>query len=87
MIYKPLSGVMLAHEMFNKNSKTIAMRVGGPIAYSQIGNLPLVKAEKAKLLRRHLYRLAKGKKPLFLTQQTTAHPQERRAIKKRITAR
>src|SRR5690606_26284002 len=70
MVYKPLSGMMLAHEMFNKNSKTISMRVGETIAYQQIEQLPLVKAEKAKLLRRHLYRLAKGKKPLFVTEQT-----------------
>jgi len=35
-------------------------------------------------LRRHLYRLAKGKKPLFKTEQTIAHPQERRAIKKEL---
>lgn len=84
MVYKPLSGMMLAHEMFNKNSKTIAMRVGEPIAYQQLEQLPLVKAEKAKLLRRHLYRMAKGKKPLFVTEQTIAHPQERRAIKKEL---
>jgi putative hemolysin len=84
MVYKPLSGMMLAHEMFNKNSKTISMRVGESIAYQQVEQLPLIKAEKAKLLRRHLYRLAKGKKPLFVTEQTIAHPQERRAIKKEL---
>lgn len=84
MVYKPLSGMMLAHEMFNKNSKTIAMRVGEPIAFQQIEQLPLIKAEKAKLIRRHLYRLGKGKKPLFVTEQTIAHPQERRAIKKEL---
>ncbi len=84
IVYKPLSSVMLAHEMFNKRSKTIAMRVGAPIAYRQIDQLPLVKAEKAKLLRRHLYRLAKDKKPLFETEQTIAHPQERKAIRKEL---
>ncbi|HET8807825.1 MAG TPA: lysophospholipid acyltransferase family protein, partial [Methylophaga sp.] len=84
MVYKPLSGMMLAHEMFNKNSKTIQVCIGEPIPYQQIEALPLVKAEKAKLLRRHLYRLAKGKKPLFTTELTIAHPQERRAIKQEL---
>lgn len=84
MVYKPLSGMMLAHEMFNKNSKNITMRVGESIPYQQIDQLPLVKAEKAKLLRRHLYRMAKGKKPLFVTEQTIAHPQERRNIKREL---
>lgn len=84
MVYKPLSGMMLAHEMFNKTSKNITMRVGEAIPYQQISDLPLVKAEKAKLLRRHLYRMAKGKKPLFKTEQTIAHPQERRIIKREL---
>lgn len=84
MVYKPLSGMMLAHEMFNKNSKNIMMRVGETIPYQQIEQLPLVKAEKAKLLRRHLYRLAKGKKSLFKTEQTIAHPIERRFIKREL---
>ncbi|MDT8310128.1 MAG: lysophospholipid acyltransferase family protein [Methylophaga sp.] len=84
MVYKPLSGMMLAHEMFNKNSKTIQICIGEPIPYQQIEALPLVKAEKAKLLRRHLYRLAKGKKPLFATEHTIAHPQDRRAIKQEL---
>lgn len=84
MVYKPLSGMMLAHEMFNKNSQNITMRVGEAIPYQQIEQLPLVKAEKAKLLWRHLYRLAKGKKPLFKTEQTIAHPQERRNIKREL---
>lgn len=84
MVYKPLSGMMLAHEMFNKNSKSISMRVGESIPYQQIAQLPLVKAEKAKLLRRHLYRLAKGKKPLFKTEQTISHPIEPRLIRREL---
>lgn len=84
MVYKPLSGMLLAHEMFNQQAKTIEMRVGEPIDYDQIAALPLVKSEKAKLVRRHLYRLARNKKPLFKTRQTVAHPQERRAIKKEL---
>lgn len=84
MVYKPLSGMMLAHEMFNKNSKNITMRVGEAIPFQQIDSLPLIKSEKAQLLRRHLYRMAKGKKPLFKTEQTIAHPQERRSIKKEL---
>ncbi len=84
MVYKPLSGMMLAHEMFNKNSMNITMRVGEAISHQQIEQLPLVKAEKAKLLRRHLYRIAKGKKSLFKTEQTIAHPIERRFIKREL---
>lgn len=84
MIYKPLAGMLLAHEIFNKNSKTISMRVGEPIPYRQLEQLPLANKEKAKLMRRHLYRIGKGKSPLFLTEKTIIHPQERRSIKKEL---
>ena len=84
MVYKPLAGVLLAHEMFNKKSKTIAINVGEPIPYQQIESLPLIKKEKVKLLRRHLYRIGKGKSSLFITEKAIAHPEERRAIKKEL---
>ncbi|MDF1589109.1 MAG: GNAT family N-acetyltransferase [Gammaproteobacteria bacterium] len=84
MVYKPLSGMLLAHEIFNKNSKTITIRVGEAIPYQAIASLPLAKKQKIKLIRRHLYRIAKGKSSLFLTEQTIVHPQDRRAIKKEL---
>ncbi|MDT8372200.1 MAG: GNAT family N-acyltransferase [Gammaproteobacteria bacterium] len=84
MVYKPLAGMLLAHEIFNKNSKTIKIRVGEAIPYQAIASLPLAKKQKIKLIRRHLYRIAKGKSSLFLTEQTIVHPQDRRAIKKEL---
>mgnify|MGYP000323572244 CR=1 FL=1 len=84
MVYKPLAGVLLAHEMFNKKSKTIAINVGEPIPYQQLEILPLIKKEKVKLLRRHLYRIGKGKSSLFITEKVIAHPEERRAIKREL---
>jgi len=84
MFYKPLAAMLLAHEIFNKKSQTITLRVGQSIPFHQIRVLPLAKKEMAKLIRRHLYRIGKGKSPLFETEQTIVHPQERRAIKKEL---
>lgn len=84
MVYKPLSGMLLAHEMFNKNSKTIMFRIGAPIPYRTIEKLPLEKKEIAKLVRRQVYRIAKGKAPLLETEQTIIHPQDRRVIKNEL---
>lgn len=84
MVYKPLAGMLLAHEIFNKNSKVITMKVGQAIPYRHIEQLPLVNKEKSKLFRRHLYRLGKDKSPLFLTEKTIVHPHDRRAIKKEL---
>jgi putative hemolysin len=81
---KSLSGLLLANEMFNKRSVTLPMRVGEPIPFDQIDSIPLSLNEKAKLLKKHLYRIAKGKKPLFTTEKTIAHPQDPKAIKKEL---
>lgn len=84
MVYKPLASLLLAHEIFNKNSKTISFRVGESIPYRKIEQLPLIEKEKVKLIKRHLYRLAKNKSSLFITEKTVVHPQERGAIKKEL---
>ena len=60
------------------------MKVGEAIPYQAISALRLVKKQKTKLIRQHLYRISKGKSSLFLTEQTIVHPQDRRAIKKEL---
>ena len=84
MVYKPLSGMLLAHEMFNKYSKIITFRIGAPIPYRTIKALPLVKKDILKLIRREVYRLGKGKPTLLETEQTIIHPQDRYALKKEL---
>ena len=84
MVYKPLAGMLLAHEIFNKNAQTISLKVGQSIPFQKIKVLPLTKKETAKLIRHHLYRVGKGKSPLFETEQTIVHPPDRRAIKKEL---
>jgi len=84
MVYKPLSGMLLAHEMFNKYSKTITFRIGAPIPYRTIKALPLVKKDILKLIRQEVYRLGKGKPALLETEQTIIHPQDRYALKKEL---
>ncbi|KXJ45434.1 MAG: acyltransferase [Cycloclasticus sp. Phe_18] len=81
MLYKPLSSMLLAHEIFNKNSKTITFKVGAPIPYRFLERLPLERKEIARLIRRHAYLLGKGKKGLLETEQTIIHPRDRKAIK------
>ena len=84
MVYKPLAGMMLAHEIFNKHEKTIRLKVGKLLPYQQLDQLPLIKSEKVKLLRRHLYGIAKGKRSLFVTEKTIVHLQQQRTVKKEL---
>ncbi len=83
-INKSVSTLMLAREMFNKHSVTLPVRVGEPIAFSQLDALPVSNRDKAKLLKKHLYRIARNKAPLFLTEKTIAHPQDRQALKQEL---
>lgn len=83
-INKSMSTLMLAREMFNKHSVTLPVRIGEPIAFSQLDALPVSNRDKAKLLKKHLYRIARNKAPLFLTEKTIAHPQDRRALKQEL---
>lgn len=81
---RSMSALLLAHEMFNKHSRTLPIRVGEPIAFSQIDTLPLPPKLKARLLKKHLYRIARDRKPLFSTEKTIAHPQNRQRLKQEL---
>ena len=61
-INRNLSTLLLAREMFNKKSVSIPMKVGEPIPFSQLDAVPVSTQEKCKLLKKHLYRIAKGRK-------------------------
>ncbi|WP_370279364.1 GNAT family N-acyltransferase [Pontibacterium sp.] len=83
-INRNLSTLLLAREMFNKKSVSIPMKVGEPIPFSQLDAVPVSTQEKCKLLKKHLYRIAKGRKPLFITEKTIAHPEDRQIIKQEL---
>ncbi|WP_020682465.1 GNAT family N-acyltransferase [Marinobacterium rhizophilum] len=83
---RSFSTLLLAREMFNKQSVTIAVRIGEPIAFSQIDALPVSTREKARILKKHLYRIARNKSPLFITEKTIDHPQDRSSLKQELKA-
>ncbi|SEQ12237.1 Putative hemolysin [Amphritea atlantica] len=83
-INRALAALLLPREMFNKHAMNLKFKVGEPIPYSQLDKLPVSGVEKSKMVRKHLYRLARGKSPLFKTEKTIAHPQDRKALKKEL---
>lgn len=85
-LHKSASALMLVQEMFNKRSVTLPIRVGEPVPFASLDQLPVSTTEKTRLLRKHLYRIAKGKKPLFMTEKTIAHPQDRQVLKHELKA-
>ncbi len=81
MLYQPMSSLLLAHEMFKQRNRRIPIRVGQPIPIQELAQLPLSDKEKNRLVRRHLYRIARGKSPLLKTEKTVVHPQDRKQLK------
>ena len=81
---KSISTLLLPQEMFNKRNKTLKFRIGEPIPFEQIDALPMSNKDKTKLLKRHLYRVARNKAPLLRTMKTVAHPQDRQALKQEL---
>ena len=77
VINKTFSTLLLSHEMFNKKSKRIAIKIGQIIPNENITPKGIDKKYLLNLYRKHLYSLKKGKKSFFETQSAIAHPVSR----------
>ncbi len=55
-----MATLLLVKEMFGQHQKSIDLRIGHPIPYNSYSSLPLELGAAAKLLRKHLYRVAAG---------------------------
>lgn len=79
MVYKPLGTALLAKEMFNKKSATINFHVGETIPCAALSSDQLTDKALLRRLHKHLYKLGRRKhrQPLFITEKTIAHPEDR----------
>ena len=82
----PLSTLWLVREMYKQTSNCAHLRIGRPIDSADIAKLPLPKKEKAKLLRKHLYRIGAGRKAILPEHIATAAPEERAVLRRHIKA-
>jgi putative hemolysin len=76
MLFKPLATALLAHEMFNKHSVDIRFRVGEMIPHRALESDHLADKSLIKRLKKHLYKIGKGKNAIFVTEKTIAHPED-----------
>ncbi|HEY6529747.1 MAG TPA: GNAT family N-acyltransferase [Cellvibrionaceae bacterium] len=84
-LFKPFSTILLAQEMFNKQSKTIHFLVGETIHPEQLQSDQLNDRALVKRLRKHLYKIGKGKTSNFITQKTIAHPEPKELLIKELS--
>lgn len=81
MLSKPLAGLLLVGEMFGQRGRTISIRVGQPLALQQIDRPGLSRRARVDLVKRHLYRIAQDRKPLFVCPPAIAHPESRQCLR------
>jgi len=85
MVFKPLGTALLAREMFNKHSRSIHFSVGNLIPVHSLESKSLHDRTIVKRLKRHLYKLGKRRQhPIFVTEKTIAHPEDRKAIQEEL---
>lgn len=81
MINRTLATATLPHEMFKAKGKTIDFTIGKSIPFDAY-NLPnFSQKETVKLLRKHLYKVAREHKPIFATHNEISVPEERSELK------
>jgi len=86
VINKPLSGLLLGRELFNKRNKSIEIKIGEMIPYENLKLDDFRNDDIANLVKEHLYRIAKGKNGVFKTRQCLIKSQNRDEISAEILA-
>ncbi len=84
VLCRPLSTLWLVREMFKQQNRTISMRIGEPVHCNTYSGLPMAGKAVARLFRKHLYRIGKGKKPLLKTETAIALPENRQQLRAAI---
>lgn len=84
ILAKPLGTLMLLREMFKQRQVCLPARIGQSIPMSQLDIEHLSNRDKVKLLKKHVYRLSKNGKPLFQTDKSIAHPEDRRTLRQEL---
>lgn len=84
MINRSLATATLPHEMFKAKGKEIRFKIGNPIPYESYSMPSLPQKETVRLLRKHFYRMAKGKKNIFKVQKGISLAESPSEIKKEL---
>ena len=80
IVYKPLGTALLAREMFKQRSQVIKFRIGEPIPSQTLSSKGLHDRTLVKRLKKHLYKIGHRRRPIFETEKTIAHPEDRQLI-------
>lgn len=73
--------LLLPRQMWRQRNKVITLKVGTPLPFSMISQLPIDDKQKIKLLKKHVYQLGKNRKGLFAVPDPVAHPERRNDLR------
>ena len=80
-IYKPLGALLLSHEMFAAKNRVFDFTIGEMISEKALSDFHVSEKRHARMFRKHLMRLSKGKKGVYPTECSIAHPTSRQDIR------
>ena len=83
-LHGPLGTLMLPSEMFRQRDRQVALRVGGLIPLARFDREDLTTAVRMKLLRKHVYRLGRGRKGVFVSETGIARPESRQRLREEL---
>lgn len=81
---RPLSTLWLVREMFKQAKQCVDVRIGLPVGFQTYQRIGLPPREKAKLFRRHLYRIGNGRPGLFDCETAIAQPEHRQQLRTEV---
>ena len=83
---KPISSLWLVREMFKQTKKDIRFRIGNSISYDTYKNLPFDLASKARIFKKHIYKLSRNRSEnCFIDNlKSIAHPEQKKTLREEI---
>lgn len=79
-----LGTLLLPHEMFRQRDRQLRVRAGALLPLERFDRDDLSTPVKLKLLRKHVYRLGRGRKPVFRGEAAIAHPENRLMLREAL---
>lgn len=80
-LYKPLGALLLSHEIFAARNRVFDFTIGQMVSEKALNDFNLTEKRHARLFRKHLLRLSKGKKGIYPTECSIAHPVSRQDLR------
>ena len=84
LLHKGFSTLLLPRQIFSNKHGKIVIRVGDPISKEVFSKKIVNYKEQNKLLKKHVYKIGKGKSGIFETEKNIIHPCDAKIIRNEL---